>query len=187
MLDEAVYTAGDLMTRDVAVVHPETSLLEAVQLLARRHISGMPVMDDAGAVIGMMTEGDLIRWHEGFSEKQARWLDMLAEGEELAAEFLEGLHEQHRKVRSVMSPSVAAVTEDTLARDIARLMYAKNIKRVPVLREGKLVGIVARSDLVRALAHKLGEKQAPPTIELETLDEALRHGREQALHRPTRS
>jgi CBS domain-containing protein len=66
-------------------------------------------------------------------------------------------------------------------------MYAKNIKRVPVLREGKLVGIVARSDLVRALAQKLGEKQAPPTIELETLDEALRHGREQALHRPTGS
>ena len=185
MLDEAVYTAGDLMTRDVAVVHPETSLLEAVQLLAQRHISGMPVMDDAGAVIGMMTEGDLIRWHEGFSERQARWLDMLAEGEELAAEFLEGIHEQYRKVKSVMSPSVAAVTEDTMARDVARLMYAKNIKRVPVLREGKLVGIVARSDLVRALAQKLGEKQAPPTIELETLDEALRHGREQALHRPT--
>ncbi|MGA8198108.1 MAG: CBS domain-containing protein, partial [Acetobacteraceae bacterium] len=83
MLDEAVFTAGDLMTRDVAVVHPETSLLDAVKLMAKRRISGVPVVDDAGSIVGMMSEGDLVRWHEGYTERQARWLDMLADGFEL--------------------------------------------------------------------------------------------------------
>ena len=177
MLDEAVFTAGDLMTRDVAVVHPETSLLEAVKLMAQRRISGMPVLDSAGVIVGMISEGDLVRWHEGYSERQARWLDMLAEGFQLAPAFLEGIREQQRKVKSVMSPGAVTVTEDTPARDAAHLMYSKNIKRVPVLRDGKLVGIVARSDLVRALAAKLAE-QPLPAMEPTTLNEALRHGRE---------
>jgi CBS domain-containing protein len=158
MLNEAAYTAGDLMARDVAVVHPGTSLLEAVKLMARRRISGMPVVDDSGAIVGMMSEGDLIRWHEGYTERQARWLDMLAAGTEIAPAFLKEIQEHHRKVKSVMSAGAITVTEDTLAREIAQLMYAENIKRVPVLRDGKLIGIVARSDLVRALAQKLDEK-----------------------------
>jgi CBS domain-containing protein len=177
MLGEAVLTAGDLMTRDVAVVHPETSLLEAVKLMARRRISGMPVVDDAGTILGIISEGDLVRWHEGYSERQARWLDMLADGFELAPALLEGIQEQRRKVKSVMSSGVTTVTEETLARDVARLMYAAGIKRVPVVRDGKLVGIVARSDLVRALALKLGEKPIAQPVELETLDEALRRRR----------
>ena len=179
MLDEAVFTAGDLMTRDVAVVHPETSLLEAVKLMARRHISGVPVVDDAGSILGMLSEGDLVRWHEGYTERQAHWLDMLADGFELAPAFLEGIQEQRRKVKSVMSPGVTSVVEDTPARDVASLMYAKNIKRVPVVRDGKLVGIVARSDLIRALAQKLDEKAAAATVERETLNQALRRRRQE--------
>ncbi len=178
MLDEAIFTAGDLMTRDVAVVHPETSLLEAVKLMAHRKISGMPVVDDAGNIVGMISEGDLVRWHEGYTERQARWLDMLAEGFDLAPEFVQGIQEQHRKVKTVMSPGVTAVTEDTPAREVARLMYAKNIKRVPVVRDGKLVGIVARADLIRALAQKLGEPSAVTAFERQTLNDALRRGRE---------
>jgi CBS domain-containing protein len=179
MLDESVFTAGDLMTRDVAVVHPETSLLEAVKLMAQRHISGVPVVDDAGSILGMLSEGDLVRWHEGYTERQARWLDMLADGFELAPAFLEGIQEQRRKVKSVMSPGVTSVVEDTPARDVASLMYAKNIKRVPVVRDGKLVGIVARSDLIRALAQKLDEKAAAATVERETLNQALRRRRQE--------
>jgi CBS domain-containing protein len=177
MLDEAIFTASDLMTRDVAVVHPETSLLQAVKLMAQRRISGMPVVDDTGAVVGIVSEGDLVRWHEGYSERQARWLDMLAEGTELAPAFLAGIQEQHRKVKSVMSQGVTSVTEDMPARDLARLMYSRNIKRVPVLRDGKLVGIVARSDLVRALAQKLGELPPVSPAPAATLDEALRRKR----------
>lgn len=179
MLDEAIFTAGDLMTRDVAVVHPETSLLEAVKLMAQRHISGMPVVDSTGKIVGMMSEGDLVRWHEGYTERQARWLDMLADGFELAPAFLEGIQEQQRKVKSVMAPGATTVSEETPAREVASLMYAKNIKRVPVVRDGKLVGIVARSDLIRALAQKLDEKSAAATSEQETLNEALRRRREE--------
>ena len=155
MLDEAVVTAGDIMTRDVAVVHPETPLLQAVRLMAQRRISGVPVVDDAGAILGILSEGDLLRWHEGYTARQARWLDMLAEGQDLAPSFLAGIREQNRKVKSVMSPGATTSGEDTPARDIARLMHEKSIKRVPILRDGKLVGIVARSDLVRALARAL--------------------------------
>src|SRR4051812_17861299 len=146
MLDEAVYTAGDLMTRDVAVVHPDTSLFQAVKLMAQRRISGMPVVDDNGAIIGIVSEGDLVRWHEGYSERQARWLDMLAEGMAIAPVFLQGIQEQHRKVHSVMAKGAITVPENMPARDIAHLMHERHIKRVPVVRDGKLVGIVARSD-----------------------------------------
>ena len=177
MLDEAVLTAVDVMTRDVAVVHPETSLLDAVKLMAKRHISGMPVLDGAGAIVGMLSEGDLVRWHEGYTERQARWLDMLAEGTELAPEFLAGIREQNRKVSTVMSPGAITVSEATPAREIAHLMHANDIKRVPVLRDGKLVGIVARSDLVRALAEKLEQREA--AAERLTLNEALRRRRQQ--------
>ena len=188
MLDEAPFTAGELMTRDVAVVHPETSLLDAVKVMARRHISGMPVVDAAGAIVGMLSEGDLVRWHEGLTERQGRWLDMLADGFELAPAFLQGIKKQHRKVQSVMSAGATTVTEDTLARDVAHLMYQKNFKRVPVVRDGKLVGILARSDLVRALALKLGENAAPaPDDGHGTVDEALRHARQQGTRRPTGS
>ena len=178
MLDEAIFTAGDLMTRDVAVVHPETSLLDAVKLMAQRQISGVPVVDNTGAIVGIMSEGDLVRWHEGYTERQAHWLDMLADGFELAPAFLTGIQEQQRKVKSVMSPGVTTVTEDVPAREVASLMYAKNIKRVPVVRDGKLVGIVARSDLIRALAQRLEEKAEEASMERKTLNEALRQRRQ---------
>ena len=72
MLDEAVFTAGDLMTRDVAVAHPETTLLNVVKLMASRRISGVPGVDDDGVVVGMLTEGDLVRWHEGYTPNDRR-------------------------------------------------------------------------------------------------------------------
>ena len=74
MFDNSLIFAEDLMTRDVATVHPETSLLTAVKLMATRHISGLPVVDDVGKPVGMLTEGDLLRWHGEFSERQAWWL-----------------------------------------------------------------------------------------------------------------
>lgn len=180
MLDKAVIVAADIMTRDVAVVHPETPLLEAVKLMARRHISGMPVVDAAGKVVGMLSEGDLVRWHEGYSQKQVRWLEMLAEGHELAPSFLEGIRAEQHKVKSVMTPGAVTMAENTSAREIASLMCARNIKRVPILQDGTLAGIVARSDLVRALAQKLDEKPAAAAQAPQTVNEALRRRREES-------
>ena len=178
MSDEAAFTAGDLMNRDVAVVHPETSLLGAVNLMARRGISGMPVVDESGAIVGMISDGDLVRWNEGYTERQARWLDILAEGYDIASTFLQRIQEQNRKVKTVMTPGAVTVTEETPAREVAHLMYAEKIKRVPVVCNGKLVGIVARSDLIRALAQKLGENPDTQTLGPKTINEALRLGRE---------
>jgi len=187
MFDETVVTAGELMTRDVAVVHPDTSLMEAVRLMARRGISGLPVVDDAGAIVGILTEGDLVRWHEGYSEKQARWLDMLAEGGNLAPSFLANIRDARNKVKAVMSTGVVTVSEETPAREVARLMTSKSIKRVPVLRDGRLVGIVARSDLVRALAERFAGMPGVPERETQAggappnVNEALRRRREETL------
>ena len=181
MLDDAKFLASDIMTRDVAVVHPETTLLAAVKLMASRRITGLPVVDKHGSLVGMMSEADLLRWHEGFSEREARWLDLLAEGYYLAPDFLREIPEQRRKIKGLMSskPTIT-VTETTPAREIASLMHAHRIKRVPVLRDGKLVGIVTRTDLVRALAQKLSEMESPLPRPINA-DEALRLAREKAI------
>jgi len=103
---------------------------------------------------------------------------MLAEGSELAHTFMDAIRAEQNKVRAVMSQGVTTVTEETPAREIASLMHSKNFKRVPVTRNGRLVGIVARSDLVRALAQKLGETRGAPIAEAQTLHEALRRRRD---------
>jgi CBS domain-containing protein len=147
--------AEDLMTRDVAVVHPETSLLAALRIMAERHVSGLPVVDAAGRPVGMLTEGDRMRWHGEFSERQQWWLDHLADGEPLAPDFLKVLRAERRKVATIMTPRVHAVAPDTPARDIARLFHEKGIKRAPVVKDGRVVGLVSRFDLIRALAREL--------------------------------
>jgi CBS domain-containing protein len=183
MFEGTIITAGQLMTRDVAVAHPDTSLIEAVKLMARRSISGLPVVDEAGTILGMLTEGDLVRWQEGSGEKQARWLDMLAEGGDLAPSFLANLRDAQNKVRAVMSRGAVTVKEDTPVREVASLMTSKGIKRVPVVRDGKLVGIVARADLVRAFAERFGETPPAPSevAPVASVDEALRRGRQEAV------
>jgi CBS domain-containing protein len=181
MLDDAKFLASDIMTRDVAVVHPETTLLAAVKLMVSRRITGLPVVDEHGSLVGMLSEADLLRWHEGFNMREARWFDLLADGYDLAPDFLREIHEQRRKIKALMSskPTIT-VTETTPAREIASLMHDHGIKRVPVLRDGKLVGIVTRTDLVRALAQKLSEMETPPPRPI-NVDEALRLGRDEAI------
>ena len=155
MFDNSLIFAEDLMTRDVATVHPETSLLTAVKLMATRHISGLPVVDDVGKPVGMLTEGDLLRWHGEFSERQAWWLDHLADGTDLAPSFLAVLKAEKRKVAGIMAHEVMTVTPETSARDIAKLFFEKNIKRVPVVKDDKIMGLVSRADLIRAMQQEL--------------------------------
>ena len=180
MLEQAKIVASDIMTHDVAVVHPDTTLLDALKVMASHRISGLPVVDEQGTLVGMMSEGDVLGWHEGFSAREARWFDLLAEGFELAPDFLREVQEQHRKIKAVMSSNPITVTETTPAREIASLMYAHSIKRVPVMRDGKLVGIISRADLVRALIQKLSEIE-PAETRPSSVNEALRLAREEAI------
>ena len=140
------------MTRDVVTVFPHTSLRYVAKLLAERDISGMPVVDEDRHVVGMVSENDLLKWSDTPGEKQAWWLNMLAEGFELAPDFLDVIQSEREKVRGVMKTEIAAVAEDTPLSDIAKLFVARSIKRAPVLHDGKLVGVVSRADLVQALA-----------------------------------
>jgi CBS domain-containing protein len=155
MLEDSDQTAADLMTPGVVTVRPETPLRAAIRLMLDGGFSGMPVVDETGKAIGMLTEGDLIRWTEQQSPRARWWLDMLADGYELSTEFVAAIRDEHAKVRAAMSLQVVGVAENAPARDVAKLLAGRGIKRVPVLRDGKPVGIVTRRDLVNALLKTL--------------------------------
>jgi CBS domain-containing protein len=152
--------ARDVMTSAVVSVGPDMPITEIAKILRDHGISAAPVVDNAGAPIGMVSEGDLIGRDE--SDRQARrdwWLAMLAEGEMLNADFLATLRTQERRARDLMTAPVITVGEETEVSEIARLLTAYRIKRVPVLRDARIVGIVSRADLVRALAAEATEKK----------------------------
>jgi CBS domain-containing protein len=145
--------ARDVMTTDVVSVGPETPTRAVAKLLVGKKISAVPVVDATGAAIGMATEKDLLRREiDRRAPSRVWWLEMLAEGEDLAPTFLDYLKASDRPVREIMSSPVVAVAEDTPVQTVAELLQKHHIKRVPVLRNGRVVGIVSRADLVRALA-----------------------------------
>jgi hypothetical protein len=124
------------------------------------------VIDEHGTPVGMISEGDLIR--SGQTDREVRrdwWLTLLAEGSELDPKFLESIQAHRRTARDLMSTSVVTVEEDTDVREVARLLATHNIKRVPVLRGGRMVGIVSRADLLRALSGDTARPSAPPAPE----------------------
>jgi len=155
MLESSTLTAADLMTPDVRTVRPDTPLRTAIKLMLAGGFSGMPVVDEAGKAIGMLTEGDLIRWTEQQTPRARWWLDMLADGHELSGEFMTAIRDEHAKVRAAMTRPVVGVAEATPVRDVARLLAEQGIKRVPVLRDDRPVGIITRRDLVGALLKDL--------------------------------
>jgi CBS domain-containing protein len=145
--------ARDVMSKPVVTVRPDTLTREIARLLLDKGISAVPVVDDNGTPIGMVSEGDLI--HPKRVEREARlqsWLEVFAEGEPLAPELLAWLQSQNNSARAVMSAPAITVSEDTELREIARVFVTHRIKRVPVVRDGRVTGIVARGDLLRAMA-----------------------------------
>src|SRR5579875_1029154 len=147
--------ARDVMTSPVVTVKPETPLCEVASLLLTHAISAVPVVDSSGAPIGMVSESDLFNHNEHAHEARREWwLTLLAEGSELSPEFLASLRAPERTAREVMSAPVVSVEEDTDIREIAQLLVDYRIRSVPVVRDGRLVGIVSRPDLLRAFAAK---------------------------------
>jgi CBS domain-containing protein len=144
--------ARDVMTRDVVSVTSDTTVRKIASLLVKNRISAVPVVDRSGVPIGIVSEGDLIRPGRAAREAWRRsWLEILAEGQPLAPELLAWLHSQNHSAGTVMSAPVITVGEETSLAEIARLLTTHRIKRVPVMRDGRIVGIVSRADLVRAL------------------------------------
>ena len=146
--------AAGIMTTHVVTAGPDDAVVKVARLLADNHISAVPVCDADGALLGMLSEGDLMRpFGAETATRRAWWLRMLAEGTELAPEFLAYVREDQRRAKDLMTTPVLSVTERTSVREIADLMMRHRIKRVPVLRDGRVVGVVSRADLVRAIAH----------------------------------
>ena len=146
--------AMDVMTTNVITVEPDTSVQQLATLLSERGISGVPVVDRDNRLLGVVTEGDLLHRAETGTERRiqrrrSRWLDTIGADQEAARDYVKA---HGRIVREIMTREVISVSDTTELADIATLLETKRIKRVPVLRDGKLVGIVSRANLVRALA-----------------------------------
>jgi CBS domain-containing protein len=141
--------AQDVMTTKVVAVAPNTPVTEIAKLLLERQISAVPVVSDDRQLVGIVSEGDLTHGLGREGAKRSWWLDLLASSQTRAEAYLKG---QGRLAWDVMTRSVISVTPETPLPEIARLLEARRIKRVPVLRDGELVGIVSRADLLRGFA-----------------------------------
>ncbi len=142
--------AHEIMTRDVVAVHPETPIHSVAAQMTEKRISGVPVVNQNGKLVGIVSESDLMHRTElGTERKRKWWLSIFGDPNEIAREFAKthGL-----KAQDVMSRPVVSVGEDADLKDVANTLDSQRIKRLPVVRDGKLVGIITRSDLVRALA-----------------------------------
>lgn len=157
--------AQDVMTTNVVTVKPDLSVRDAATLLLERHISGAPVLAADGSLIGIISEGDLLRRVEiGTHEtRRPRWLDFFAAREEANAY----VKSHALNVEDVMTRDVISVSEEDSLSTIASLMETRGVKRVPVLRDGRLVGIVSRANLLQALASSAPEPQPVSTNDRE--------------------
>jgi CBS domain-containing protein len=171
----------DFMTRQVVTIVPEASILEAARLMLENKISGLPVVTDGGRVVGIVSEHDLLRGgNSDVQTERSHWLRLMIERVNLADE---SARFQERMVREVMTPDPLTITETAPLEEAGRQIGESDIKRLPVLRDNKLVGIIARADIVRAIipaARKI--KDAAKRDEL-TDARLLELERESFLHR----
>jgi CBS-domain-containing membrane protein len=140
---------ADVMTRNCITIAPDATVEEAVNLMLSRHISGLFVVDQTGDLAGVVTEGDLLRRDElGTERNRPWWLRLLASPARQAADFTQA---NGRHVRDVMTGDVLTVAQDAPLEDVVATMEKHRIKRLPVTADGKVVGVVSRADLLRAL------------------------------------
>ncbi|HTV44028.1 MAG TPA: CBS domain-containing protein [Stellaceae bacterium] len=163
--------ASDVMTRDIVSITPGAPVREAIGLMLDRHVSGLPVVDGAGVLVGILTEGDLLRRSELATERHRwSWLEFVLGPGRMAGDYV---RTHGRVVDELMTREVVTVTPDRSLAEIVALMERRRIKRVPVVDGGVLVGIVSRADLLAALARALDAQHAPPAGDS---DEAIQRG-----------
>lgn len=159
--------ARDVMASHVITVGPELDLKAVANTLVANGISAVPVVTIDGSVVGIVSEGDLMRRAvSGVERKRSRWLETFSLAEQLMAEFVKA---HGRKAKDVMTRQVISVSPDTPLQEIADLFEKHGIKRVPVIENGRLVGIVSRANLVQALATR-----GLALVDVAEADEALR-------------
>ena len=142
--------ASDIMTRRVITVSPDATIMDAVRLMIKNRISGLPVVDGDGKLVGMVSEGDFLHRPEtGTERKRSSWLAALFDPNSSAQSYV---HSHGVKVQEVMTTNPVTVEEHAPLDEVVHLMEIHRVKRLPVLRRGKVVGIVSRANLMRALA-----------------------------------
>jgi len=140
----------DVMTRDVITVAPGEPVLKAAQLMLQNRISGLPVVDMEGELVGIVTEGDFLRRSEiATQRRRPKWLEFILGPGRLADEYV---HNSGRKVEEIMTPDPCVVDETDPLEKVVELMERRHVKRLPVIRGGQVVGIVSRANLMHALA-----------------------------------
>ena len=154
--------AHQIMTRPVITVTPETTVVEAANTMLQRHVSGLPVIDPDGKLVGIISEGDFIRRSEiGTQRKRGRFLRFILGPGQAATDFVQ---EHGRKVAEIMTKTPLTITEDTELEKIVQLMEKNNVKRLPVIRGDQIVGIVSRANLLQAVA-SLARQIPDPTAD----------------------
>jgi CBS domain-containing protein len=158
----------DFMTRRVVTVTPDTSILAATKLMLENHISGLPVVDTSAHVVGIISESDLLR-DDGKGVDGSPWLQMMVLPDALSGEPAQL---SARRVGDVMTRGPVTVAPNASIAQACRLMEQHGIKRLPVVQNDTLVGLIARADLVRAFAQST-EKSAPAPIPDVSIDSRL--------------
>ena len=142
--------AMEIMTRDIATVMPEASVREAAGIMTEKRVSGLPVVAADGRLVGILTASDLLHRVETGTEKRQSWFARFtANPDQMARQYAKS---HGLKVHEVMSRHVISVREDASLNEVAEVLDANKLKRVPVVRGGSVVGIISRGDLVRALS-----------------------------------
>ncbi|KAA0074148.1 CBS domain-containing protein [Tardiphaga sp. P9-11] len=151
--------AHQIMTRNVLTVSPNTTVEVAAKTMLDHHISGLPVLDMSGNLVGIVSERDFLRRAEiGTQRKRPRWLQFFMSPGSVADDFV---HERGRAVSDVMTSDPITVTESMPLTDVVALMEKKNVKRLPVVNGRRLVGIITRANLMQAVASMAGDVPDP--------------------------
>jgi len=152
--------ARDVMTLGVYTVKPTTSVKDVARLFMQRRISAVPVVDDQGKIVGIVSEGDLLHRSEISTQRRHPWwLDLMVRDEVLDAE--EYIKAHAKQVADIMTRNVITAETDTPLQEIAEILAKYTIKRVPIVRDGRLVGIVSRANLVQAIATSGSDLDVP--------------------------